>query len=247
MDHAKFWFRRHQATTDSTAIAVFQVFVAGLCIAPAVGALAQDTSTASATQTESAQVAAPSVLLEFIDSVNGVRARFIQEVWSDDQRLLEVAQGAVELQRPGRFRWHYETPYEQFIVADGESLWMYDVDIAQVTRTPLDANDPGNPAALLSGDTEVLHRFEVVDSWELDDELWVELAPKSPTIEYSTVRIAFAASGVDAVPRALEFDDGLDQTTLIRFEGAETNPLLADDHFRFVPPEGVHVLGDTGR
>ena len=193
-----------------------------------------------------AQVELPAEFRSFLDTVNGFRAQFVQELWSDDQRLIEVAQGTVELQRPGRFRWHYDEPWEQLIVADGENLWMYDIDIAQVTRSDLSVNDPANPSTLLTGDASVLEQFDVVAVFELDEEVWVELVPRRLASDYSLVRVGFRRQDEQSMLSALEFVDGLDQTTLIRFEDAEANPVLAPDRFRFDVPDGVHVLGGAG-
>ena len=37
------------------------------------------------------------------------------------------------LERPGRFRWQTKEPMEQLVVADGQKMWVYDVDLEQVT------------------------------------------------------------------------------------------------------------------
>ena len=145
------------------------------------------------------------------------------------------------------FRWHYDQPYEQLIVADGESLWMYDVDIAQVTRSALSANAPGNPGALLSGDGDVLEQFEVVASGSDEDQVWVQLAPKLEQSDYVSIRVAFSVDADDSVLSELEFVDGLDQTTVIQFTEAEVNPeTRRGSIFSFVVPSDAHLLGGPG-
>ncbi|HMB72464.1 MAG TPA: outer membrane lipoprotein chaperone LolA [Gammaproteobacteria bacterium] len=240
MDRAKFWFRRRRATTESVTATIIC-----LCLVPMV-VEGQSDPAARAAPISLSREQWPVEFREFLETVDAFRARFVQELWSDDQRLIEVAQGTVELQRPGRFRWHYVEPYEQLIVADGENLWMYDIDIAQVTRSDLSANDSGNPAALLTGSADVEEHFDVVDARTTAEEVWIELVPKDTTSDYSAVRVGFSRSDASGVLSALEFVDGLSQTTLIRFEDAESNPDLAPEEFEFVVPDGVHVLGGTG-
>jgi outer membrane lipoprotein carrier protein len=191
-----------------------------------------------------AQTATPAELRDFLQLVTSFRARFIQELWSDDQRLMEVAQGTVELQRPGKFRWHYDEPYEQIIVADGESLWMYDVDISQVTRSDLPAQDSANPGALLSGNADIMQSFEIVGTEDDGSSVSVELVPRASNSDYSSVRVSFERNDDVAVLHALEFVDGLDQRTVIEFRDADLNPELAPERFVFEVPDGAHVLGN---
>ena len=48
-------------------------------------------------------------------------------------RARKTSTGTFEFQRPNRFRFDYRKPFEQTIVADGQTLWLYDVDLNQVT------------------------------------------------------------------------------------------------------------------
>ena len=48
-------------------------------------------------------------------------------------RARKTSSGTFEFQRPNRFRFDYSKPFEQTIVADGETLWLYDKDLNQVT------------------------------------------------------------------------------------------------------------------
>jgi outer membrane lipoprotein carrier protein len=184
----------------------------------------------------------PAVLEQFLDETESFSGRFEQEIWTDDQQLVERASGTVALLRPNRFRWRYETPYEQVIVADGRSLWMYDVEIDQVTRSNIDDADVASPAMLLGGDGAVRTSFKVLGIDDNEGITWVSLAPIHGSAEFSLVRMGFA----DASLAALEFVDGLNQTTVIHFFDVQTNTPLARDLFEFKIPRGAHVLGGRG-
>ena len=235
MDHAKFWFRLHRLTISVCFACLSGWFLAAPAAAQQHGRLLRQ-----------AVNDLPDAFANFLESVSSFKARFVQELWSDDQRLIEVAEGDVELLRPGRFRWHYDQPWEQLIIADGETLWMYDIDISQVTRSALAANDAGNPAALLSGDSDIMENFAVIGNGSDNDEVWVTLAPKAAQSDYSSVRVAFNRHSSDNELRALEFVDGLNQTTVIRFHDAELNPAIDPARFQFEIPVGAHVLGGPG-
>ena len=90
----------------------------------------------------------------FLGGVRSLTAEFTQELYSADQRLLETETGTFSLERPNRFRWSYVEPTELQVVADGEKLWMYDVELAQATVAPLDETAAMSPAMLLSGDRD---------------------------------------------------------------------------------------------
>ena len=87
------------------------------------------------------------------DSQTG-RADFSQVVTSppkDGQvARTKTSSGTFEFQRPGRFRFVYKKPFEQTIVADGQTLWLYDADLNQVTQRAQAQALGSTPAALLA-------------------------------------------------------------------------------------------------
>lgn len=194
----------------------------------------------------SAQTAAPvpdadrGVLDAFLDEVQTLTADFEQEIRAADGRLLQTASGTVALSRPNRFRWVYDQPFEQWIIADGEYLWIYDVELEQATRAPIDDTVASTPAMLLSGDRAVREGFTVVESFERDSLSWVRLEPNLPGTDFRSVLIAF--DGIS--PRRLELEDTLNQVTAIELSNVELNPKLRDRLFEFKPPRGVDVIGE---
>ena len=57
----------------------------------------------------------------------------------------------MQFERPGKFRWVYEKPYEQLIVGDGARIWFYDRDLNQVTVRKLDARYRQQPCCAARG------------------------------------------------------------------------------------------------
>ena len=72
-------------------------------------------------------------LERFSAGLETLRARFEQQVVSNDGAVDEVTGGEVWLQRPQRFRWEYGGDFPQLVVADGQRVWIYDVALEQVT------------------------------------------------------------------------------------------------------------------
>ena len=92
-------------------------------------------------------------LESFMKGAQTGKADFTQTVTSppkDGQTArTKTSSGSFEFQRPGRFKFVYKKPFEQTIVADGQTLWLYDVDLNQVTsRSQKDALG-STPAALV--------------------------------------------------------------------------------------------------
>lgn len=181
-------------------------------------------------------------LERFVETTQTLRAEFQQELWSSEGQLIETAVGTLSLKRPNRFLWNYREPFEQLVIADGESLWIYDVELAQATVSPLDEPVAASPAMLLSGDQAVRDGFDVLESFSANEIEWVRLVPKLEGTDFRNVLIGFRGG----VLASLELVDGLDQVTEIEFGAVEVNPTILDASFEFTPPEDVDVIGQTG-
>ena len=179
-------------------------------------------------------------LQNFLDEAQTLQAEFYQELRGADEQLIEIATGSLSLQRPNQFLWRYREPIEQLVLADGESLWIYDVELAQATVTPLSDIIEATPAMLLSGDQSVRDGFETLGNSTGDGLSWVHLAPKIPASDFRSILIGFR----DGELARLELIDGLDQLIRIDFSRVRINQDLAADLFSFDPPNGVDVIGE---
>jgi outer membrane lipoprotein carrier protein len=154
--------------------------------------------------------------------------------------LPAVAHGDFEFLRPGRFRWTYRTPYEQLIVSDGTSLFLYDKDLNQVTKRKLNGALPASPASILFGSNDFEHDFHVENDGSSKGVEWIKATPKAKDSVFERIRIGFAGG----LPVAMELRDSFGQSTQLQFEHVQRNPSLAADRFAFAPPAGVDVLED---
>ena len=180
-------------------------------------------------------------LQAFQTDVQGLEARFRQQVMDANRKVLEDTSGSVVMQRPGRFRWNYQAPFERVIVADGEKVWLYEADLDQVTIRRLSAGIGATPAALLTGKEPVLKHFDVGKSWDEDGLAFVRLTPKSTEAEFAGVTIGFRGAEL----RRLLLDDRLGQQTRIDLSELRINPRLSPELFRFKTPPGADVIDDS--
>jgi outer membrane lipoprotein carrier protein len=189
----------------------------------------------------------------FIKTVKSGRAEFTQVVTSPPRSgqsaHSKTSSGTFEFVRPNRFKFVYKKPFEQSIVADGQTLWLYDVDLNQVTARKQSSVLGSTPAALIAAapDLQALQAEFTLSAAPVKDGLqWVVAIPKTKDGQLQSVRVGFReaekASGKTSELAALEILDSFGQRSLLSFSKLEVNARLAGDAFQFKPPAGADVI-----
>jgi len=188
--------------------------------------------------TASAHADAVEALKGFAQKVQSARADFSQTVTSPDGAKKKTSSGRFEFQRPNRFRFDYQKPYEQLIVADGQKVWLYDADLNQVTVRPLAQALGSTPAGVLAGGA--LDRdFTLKAEPDQGGLQWVLATPKhSEGSSIRSMRVGFRGEQL----AALEITDAFGQRSRLDFTAVEVNPKLAPQRFQFQAPAGADVL-----
>ena len=179
--------------------------------------------------------------LSFNTATRTATARFEQQVFDRAGKVVERASGTFAFQRPGKFRWTYEKPNKQLLVGDGQKLWIYDPDLAQVTVKRIDQAISSTPAALLAGKDDITRLFTLKDAGNADGLNWVEALPKAQDTGFERVRLGLAGKSL----AAMELYDQLGGRTMLRFSDLKANATVAPDTFTFTPPKGADVLEDA--
>ncbi len=181
-------------------------------------------------------------LNEALKNLDNLTADFKQTLLDDDKQVVQQSSGQLALQRPGKFSWIYTTPYEQQIIADGSELWIYDVDLDQVTVKPMSSGLASAPIMILMKQNDIGDEFTVSEIGQRKYLYWVELEPKSTDLEYTQVYIGLEKGAI----KAMELRDSFGQSTQIVFDNLRLNVVHNPKVFQFVPPEGVDVFGAGG-
>jgi len=176
---------------------------------------------------------------EFIEDVESFSGTFEQVLIDADGEVIERTTGTLEISRPGKFRWSYVEPYEQWLIADGLNIWSYDVDLAQVTVKPQADALANTPALLLSGSADALDQFDYEGSYDETVTTWVKLAPKDTDSGFLRMELGF----VDDTLNRMVFFDNLEQTTLVEFRDVAVNGQIDPARFEFLVPADVDVVG----
>jgi chaperone LolA len=179
-------------------------------------------------------------LKAFVAGAKTAEADFTQTVTDKSGRVTQEASGKMAFARPGKFRWDYRAPYEQVIVGDGSRLWLYDVDLEQVTVKPLGDVIAGTPAALLAGDNAIEKYFSLKNAGEGGGLEWLEATPRTRDTTFERIRMGFKGD----VLVQMELFDFFGQRTTLKLSHFARNPSIAPSRFQFTPPKGADVIGE---
>lgn len=171
---------------------------------------------------------------DFLKDLKGLKAGFEQSVM-DQNKQIHRLRGMFYIKRPDRFRWDYMEPERQQIIADGRQIWLYDIDLEQVSVQSQKKALNGTPAMLLMGDEPVENSFEVRDIGDWQGLGWVELIPRDEESQFERIRLAFRDNELSR----MEMDDKFGQRTQFQFYDLRQNPAFKNDFFRFTPPEDI--------
>ncbi len=187
--------------------------------------------------------AAPAVVQQFALELKTLEGRFEQRSLDADGALRERSEGRVALSAPRQFRWDYESPFPQTIIADGTRLWIYDPELEQVSVRMQAHEEQSSPLAALIDPSELERQFQVSEQGERGGLVWVRLVPRrSDDAQIVQAELGFA----DGELRAMHLIDSLQQRSELSFSSWKRNAGLDATLFRFVPPAGVDVVGDPG-
>lgn len=192
-----------------------------------------------------AQASGLDSLESFVKTVKSGRSEFTQVVTSPAREgqspRSKTSSGTFEFVRPNRFRFDYKKPFEQTIVADGQTLWLYDADLRQVTSRKQSQVLGSTPAALVAAapDLGSLRKdFDLESAGDKDGLQWVQATPKVKEGQLRSVKVGFRGNEL----AVLEILDGFGQRSVMTFNKMELNAAVPADVFVFKPPQGADVL-----
>lgn len=192
----------------------------------------------------------------FVQSTQSGKSDFTQVVTSPVKAVansdekpapkVKTSSGTFEFVRPNRFKFTYKKPYEQTIVADGVTLWLYDQDLNQVTAKKQSQTLGSTPAALIASapNLKALEaQFKLQNAPDADGLQWVLATPKQADGQIQTIKVGLKTGADKSVSlSALEILDSFGQRSVMTFSNTQLNPKFAADAFKFTPPAGVDVI-----
>ena len=198
-------------------------------------------------------LASRQMLDTFFAEVDTLQAHFEQKVIDEAGMVLEISKGRLYLSRPGKFRWDYHSadqttdqsadsnmPLGAQIIADGESIVIYDPDLEQATKRSMrDALDQV-PSLLLvqSAASNLQEHFAISDIGLTDGLSWVSMKPLGEDAGYQHLMIGFLQGRLSMIVLL----DGLGNETRLSLSSVMSNIKLPAQVFEFQLPDGVDLL-----
>ncbi len=206
----------------------------------------------------------------FLNTAKTVRADFSQTTQAPARAsdtssaprtpLKRSLQGSFDLSRPNLFKFHYKAPFEQVIVSDGQTLWVHDVDLNQVTRRKLSVAMAFAPALMVASAKNIaaLNRIYDLEAMPTIDAIrWVRATPRPRAngeaasdagaggLGGPVQRVELGFRGDGAIPQLaqLVIVDLNGQRTAMSFDKVQTNVAIPAGAFNFKPPATAEVMG----
>jgi outer membrane lipoprotein carrier protein len=195
--------------------------------------------------TLAAHAGAMESLETFIRTAKTGRADFTQVITGPARQgqaaRTKTSSGTFEFQRPNHFRFEYRKPFEQTIVADGQTLWLHDKDLNQVSSRKQAKVLGSTPAALIaaSPDLETLKRdFDLQVLPDSNGLQWVQATPKQKEGQLTSMRVGFRGDQL----ASLDILDSFGQKSVLTFNNMQVNSAIPAETFVFTPPKGTDVV-----
>jgi len=196
-----------------------------------------------------AQANGVDLLAQFVKQARSGRADFTQVVTSPSRAgqppRSKTSSGTFEFQRPGKFRFEYRKPFVQTLLADGQTLWLHDVELNQVTARKQQQVLGSTPVALLTAaaDLQALKAdFQFRSEPARDGLEWVLATPLVPEGQIRAVMVGLRATPLGPELAVLEVQDSLGQRSVLTFSAFQLNPALPASQFVFKAPAGVDII-----
>jgi outer membrane lipoprotein carrier protein len=178
-------------------------------------------------------------LVQLLAQYQNLTANFEQGVFDANGTLVQNSSGNMAVQRPENFRWFTQNPNEQLILTDGKKLWVYDIDLAQVTISQLQKKTGTTPAMLITTSSqEMQQNYNVSIYPSPDSELVYQLLPKAKNADFQWVRFFFVNKQI----HKMQIRDNIGQLTSITFSQLKANSTLPKSLFVLTIPKGVDVV-----
>ena len=213
---------------------------------PITASLALLLATAPAAAPAAAPPAADAIALArkvqgFYETTRDLRARFVQTYTYAALGRRQVSKGALEVKKPGKMRWDYESPTAKTIVVNGSRLVQWEPEANQAfVDEKFDATAMSAAVTFLLG-TGSLEKEFTLSSGEGGT---LVLRPRKPDSRVETVTLTAGPDGEVTRTRVV---DGQGNSNDIAFEAIQRNAGVPDARFVLDLPAGVRRLAMPGK
>ena len=178
------------------------------------------------------------------DSISDFTADFRQETEYKTLNKTLKAWGKVSYKRPGKMLWRFDEPKNQWVLADGQSLYFYQPENKQVLKTPLKSAFTSNvPLTFLLGIGNLKRDFKVTSKGTEGNLYVLQLGPKDGSKGVEEVTL-----GVDKQNYQINWariKDPAGNLTTVNVTNIRRGVGVSDSIFRLQVPQGADLV-DAG-
>ena len=187
----------------------------------------------------------PQLIQKQYQSIRSFSGRFIQSSHrTDTETEPKKAEGLVSYKRPGKMRWLYEAPEEQLLVTNGQTMWLYDPLLENVTVQKLEIITEGTALSFLLGlgnlQADFIHREISKNLLIGETGLIVELEPKNSTANLAFIQLNVHPETYNLQTIALM--DQQDNYRTIQLMNVKYNLEIEDNFFEFTVTNDMEVI-----
>jgi outer membrane lipoprotein carrier protein len=176
-----------------------------------------------------------------LSSYQSLSAKFSQKIIDEYGTVMQEATGDLAIRRPNQLRWYTNAPTQQLIVADGEKLWIYDIDLEQVTIESVQRLVSSGPAMLLTGAVDRLQQHFTITTQQNNTHQQFKLTPKEKDDLVQWIELDFVGGKI----HHMRLMSQLSQITVLDFDQVKLNPTLRGALFYFKLPDDVDVIDNS--
>lgn len=185
---------------------------------------------------------------KFYDSTKDLHAKFEQTLESAMGGNAKKASGDVWLKKPGKMRWDYAKPEKKEMVADGQHLWVYEEEDAQVFKQCMSSSTLPAQVSFLVGSGKLDQEFDATVVHPKDvgaaGDVVLKMVPKTASGAYKY--LYFVTDGKTGAVKETVIFDQQGGSNRLAFSAVEQNKGVGDGKFNFTPPTGVKVITPPG-
>ncbi len=180
------------------------------------------------------------------DRVRDFSANFVHSYQGGVLKRNLSERGVVQVKKPGKMRWEYQSPEKKLFVSDGRNMYLHELGPNQVTVFTVPADDQAATAVLfLAGKGNITRDFAVSYGEGGTNETFVlKLLPNTPERDYDWLQVTVDRKSMQIL--ALSAADSQGGRSTFQFSNIKENTGVPDKTFTFTIPRGADVIRADG-
>lgn len=175
------------------------------------------------------------------DATTDFIADFRQETEVKTLNRALKTSGNLTYKRPGKMLWRYDTPKDQFVLADGKHLYFYQPEQNQIIKSPLqNAFRTDIPLSFLLGLGNLKKDFTATLKATEENQHILRLEPKGDGAGYGDILMGVSKATSDILWVSVR--DGAGNLTTISFSNMRKGGGVNDSLFKLQIPNGADVV-----